>query len=505
MKTKLFALILALVFIAGALASCTDGKPGDDTKDEPASSAPTEGGTAEEKDEIGDYVREIASEVDFSGRTFAYIGKDDTVYSNFPVKEQETGDISSDALYFRQRDIEEYFGVTWESVRTKDGDETGERVINEVTAGGNSYDLAHGSTLTVGQFLLNAAVIRSADELQYVDLDRDWWISAMQDCYSIGGRQFFLTGPIVVNNYLDSTCVLFNKNVTAMFGISDDELYETVRDGKWTIDKMFGIASVIPENTAGVAGNGIWRYQQPDGISFIMSSGMKLTQFDEEGYPYVESSLQREISDLADKICPVFSDNSQTIFVYIAKGERDEEKYGTDHLEQFFIDDRVLFRFNVTHDVISMRTNDVRFGVLPMPKYNENQKNYSTWAAIGWDSAVYIPKTVDSIRFTDVILEAMGALGEKYIKDAYYDRLLRSQSIFDLDSRDMLDIIFSTKVYDMAGLYDNGGMSGYGDFLNAINNGIVYDSGNLASGYKGNARYANYMAKNLRKTVDKTE
>ena len=48
-------------------------------------------------------------------------------------------------------------------------------------------------------------------------------------------------------------------------------------------------------------------------------------------------------------------------------------------------------------------------------------------------------------------------------------------------------------------------MNGYGDFLNAINNGIVYDSGNLASGYKGNARYANYMAKNLRKTVDKTE
>ena len=352
---------------------------------------------------------------------------------------------------------------------------------------------------------LNAEVIRSADELEYVDLDRDWWISAMRDCYSIGGRQFFLTGPIVVNNYLDSTCVLFNKNVTAMFGISDDELYGTVRDGKWTIDKMFEVAAVVPENTAGVAGNGIWRYQQPDGIAFIMASGMKLTQFDEEGYPYVESSLPREISDLADKICPVFSDNSQTIFVYIAKGERDEEKYGTDHLEQFFIDDRVLFRFNVTHDVISMRTNDVRFGVLPLPKYNDNQKNYSTWAAIGWDSAVYIPKTVDSIRFTDAILEAMGALGEKYIKNAYYDKLLRSQSIFDLDSRDMLDIIFSTKVYDMAGLYDNGGMNGYGDFLNAINNGVVYDNGNLASGYRGNARFANYMAKNLRKTVDKTE
>ena len=505
MKNKILALLLASLFITGVLASCSEGQSEDETKASSSSSPSSDSVTAEEKDEIGDYVQELASQVNFEGRTFAYIGKDDAVFSNFPVKEEETGDISSDALYFRQRDIEEYFGVTWESIRTKDGDDTGDKVINEVTAGGSSYDLAHGSTMTVGQFLLNAAVIRSTDELRFVDLDNDWWISAMEDCFSLGGRQFFLTGPIVVNNYLDSTCVLFNKNVTAMFGISDDELYETVREGKWTIDKMFEIASAVPENTAGVAGNGVWRYQQPDGIAFVMSSGIKITRFDEDGYPFVEESLPREISDLADKICPVFSDNAQTIFVYIAKGERDTEKYGTEHLEDFFIDDRVLFRFNVTLDVIDMRANDVRFGILPSPKNNENQKDYSTWAAIGYDSAVYIPKTVQSLSMTDVILEAMGALGEKYIKSAYYDKLLRSQSIFDLDSREMLDVIFSTKVYDMAGIYDNGGMNGYGDFLNSLNDGIVYDNGTLASGYKSNAKFANYMAKKLRKTVDTNE
>ncbi len=504
MTKKILSLVLAILFVALAVCSCS-GKSGPSGSEAPASSVPTDSGTAEERDEINDYVKELAAGVSFNGETFTYIGKDDQTYSNFPIKEEETGDISSDALYFRQRDIEEYFGIEWESVRTKDGDETGERVINEVTAGGNSYDLASGSTMTVGQFLLNAAVIRSTDELQFVDLDREWWISAMQDCYSIGGRQFFLTGPIVTNNYLDSTCILFNKNVTSMFSIDDAALYETVREGKWTIDKMFETASAVPANTGGVSGNGVWRYQSPNGISFIMSSGLSITKFDEDGYPYVEDSLPREISDLADLLCPVFSDNSETIFVYIAKGERPEQKFGTDHLEEFFIDDRVLFRFNVTQDVISMRSQDVKFGVLPSPKLNGNQKEYCTWAAIGYDSAVYIPKTVRSIRLTDVVLEAMAALSQKYVKEAYYDKLLRSQSIFDLESRDMLDIIFSTKVYDMAGIYDNGGMNGYGDFLNAVNDGIVYDNGNLASGYKGSARFANYMAKNLRKTVDKAD
>ena len=46
---------------------------------------------------------------------------------------------------------------------------------------------------------------------------------------------------------------------------------------------------------------------------------------------------------------------------------------------------------------------------------------------------------------------------------------------------------------------------GYGDFLNSLNDGIVYDNGTLASGYKSNAKFANYMAKKLRKTVDTNE
>ncbi|MBQ3900480.1 MAG: hypothetical protein II736_02035, partial [Clostridia bacterium] len=170
-------------------------------------------------DEYSEYVKGLADGSDFAGVTFTYVGKDDVKYSNFPVKDQETGEISSDALYFRQRDLEDLFGISWEPVRTVDGDETGEKVINEVSAGGDSYDLAHGSILTVGQFLLNAGVIRSTDELTKVDLSKEWWIDGLENSYSIGGRLFFLTGPIVTNNYLDSACVLFNKDVTETYGI----------------------------------------------------------------------------------------------------------------------------------------------------------------------------------------------------------------------------------------------------------------------------------------------
>ena len=144
-------------------------------------------------DEISEYVKTLADGSDFEGVTFTFIGKDDDKYSNYPVKDEETGEISSDALYYRQRDLEDVFGIVWDPVKTVDGDETGDKVINEVSAGGDSYDLAHGSILTVGQFLLNAGVIRSTDELTKVDLSKEWWtasrtaIPSAEDCFSSPG------------------------------------------------------------------------------------------------------------------------------------------------------------------------------------------------------------------------------------------------------------------------------------------------------------------------------
>ncbi len=456
-------------------------------------------------DEISEYVKTLADGSDFEGVTFTFIGKDDDKYSNYPVKDEETGEISSDALYYRQRDLEDVFGIVWDPVKTVDGDETGDKVISEVAAGGDSYDLAHGSILTVGQFLLNAGVIRSTDDLTRVDLDNEWWIDGLEDYYSIGGRLFFLTGPIMTNNYLDASCVLFNKDVTETYGINDADLYDSVREGKWTIDKMFEVAGVIPENTGGVTGNGIWRYMKPNGVNFLFSSGFRITQFDDDGYPFVSEKLPAEWSDLADKICPAFSDGTQTIFVNIAKGERDEVKYGTDDLDDFFVDDRVLFKFSVSHGAINLRSCDVKFGILPMPKLDVNQKQYRSFAAVGYDSAVYLPKSLKDLDLTDTVTEAMGALGEKYIKSAYYEKLLKGQSVFDSESMDMLDVIFSSKVYDMASLFDNGSMNGFGDFLNTVEYGLVYDNSTFASAYNGMSRVANAMAKNLVKTVNKAD
>ena len=338
--------------------------------------------------------------------------------------------------------------------------------------------------------------------LEYVDLSREWWIEAMQTDYAIKGQTFFLTGPIVVNNYCDTTCMLFNKKVTEMYGISDADLYQTVKDGDWTIDRMFEVASAVPENPSGT---GVWRYDEPPGFDFILTSGYTITKFDEDGAPYVEDKLPMEYSNLADKLCPVFSDDSQTINIKYKKGEEPEQKYGVEDLRSLFINDRALFRFGTTEGALEMRKEDVTFGILPYPKVDGSQKQYCSYARMGQDSAVYVPRTVKSLEMTDVITEAMGALSQKYIKAAYYEKLLKGQSIFDAESSEMLDLIFSTKVYDLIAFYSGADFDQWGEFLNTLNDSIRFDNSNMASGYAGSARVTNIYAQQLVKAVDKID
>ena len=209
-----------------------------------------------------------------------------------------------------------------------------------------------------------------------------------------------------------------------------------------------------------------------------------------------------EISNLSDKLCPIFSNKSETAGTNYKNGESVETEYGVESLDDLFVDNKALFKFAYTASAINLRKYDVSFGIIPMPKATESQKDYCSYARMGMDSAVYIPRTVSSIELSDAITEALGALSQIYVKEAYYEKLLKGQSVFDLESREMIDIIMKTKVYDLIALYSGADYNQMGSFLQNLEDAFRIDNSNLASGYKGNARLCNFNAKQLIKAVN---
>ena len=490
MKIRILTLMLSLIILLTAVTGCGDGNTLSADNTEATDTSVSAESDTTESETIDSYVKSLAAGTDFGGESFSYIGRDG--YDNFPAEEAITGQLLNDALYNRQCELEETFNIDVNNVITEDGDTTKNMVINEVTAGGDSYDLVYGYTMTVGQPLLINNAIMPVDDFEAVDLSQDWWMSDLSETFSIAGNLYYLTGSIVPNNFRDAYCMAFNKDVAENYGISG--LYDIVKAGEWTTDKMFEIASAVPANTTGA---GAYRYGHPTGYPFIFANGLRITEFDSDGMPSVPDNLPSALSDLVDKISSVFGDDTLTCIQRVKgnNAEDIEDKYGVDDLRDVFRNGSVLFWFDNADRISDFREDDIEFGILPLPK-GQGMDDYCT---IGWDGgAVFVPRTTKNVTMTDKIIEAMAALSQKYMKPAFYDKLLKGRSTYDEESRDMIDIIFATKHGDLIESFSGGDMNTRGDFLNLIERAITDGNSSLASSYKSCAKLVNLT---IRQTV----
>ncbi len=486
MIKRVFSIILAVILTATYLVSCGSDE---NIIEEKTHTNNNESLIDPVLDEIDEYVDELAAEYNFDGRSFTWIGSG----GEAPEKEEETGDIENDALYHRQRDIEDKFGIDWTNYTSQSVDDSGihptiENVLRDVMAGTNAYDAGYGTALGVTQSLLLNGALVDVSDYDVIDLTRQWWPQRLQDTYNICGSIFFLNGPVVSSNYMDTYCVMFNKQVAVDYSI--DGLYSIVKSGEWTFDKMFEIASVIPSNENG---SGAYRYAQPNGMAILHANGETLTKFDEMGRPYVSSEYSAELSDICDKMSAVFGDDAQCVNrkgELTAKFEDLSKKYEYGSFGEMFINNKVLFYFGTTQESAELRREEVEFGILPMPKKDVEQDNYISYAK-NWFN-VFVPKSTKDEKVTDVIVEVMAALGLKYIKPAYYDNILKSRSTYDIDSREMIDLILETKTYDMIDYFaPDGSQNDDSHFVNIIKSAIQESSNGTASRYKMQARVVN--------------
>ena len=503
MFKKLMALMFVILMVLPMVVAC--GKGG---KTESTTGVVINGNASaddklseedkKEREEIMKYVDELAAEHDFSGKTFTWIGGG----SQSPQEDEETGDVAQDALYFRQRDIEEKFGIAWsnyspEAIEGSGSHPVVDAVTRDVLAGSQSYDAGYGTPVAVCQplFLNNALADVSAYE--GIDFSRKWWTATLLDTYHINGATYFLNGAIVTSNYTDTHAVLYNKEVAASYGIS--EVYDIVKEGKWTFDKMFEVASEVPTNENGA---GAYRYSQPNGLAILYANDYAITCFNADSTPYIPSTLPTELSDLSDKFSAIFGDDAQTVHTKTTLNYASEsfaDKYdGFESRTEMFVEDKILFYFTTTGDAADLREEDVEFGILPLPKGSDSQKDYISFAEPWGAFNVFVPKSTKDPDVTGVILEAMAALGLRYIKPAYYDTLLQGRTVYDTASRDMVDIIFRTKVYDIIDFIAVGGSNnGDSDIVKVFKYAIQESNEGVASKYKMQAKIVNNNIKSI--------
>ena len=87
------------------------------------------------------------------------------------------------------------------------------------------------------------------------------------------------------------------------------------------------------------------------------------------------------------------------------------------------------------------------FGIIPYPKLDENQERY--YSRVSYYNAPIVPITNNTPEKTGAVLEYFNYVSHDTVIPAYCDVVLYGKVTRDEDSRDMLDIIFNSRVVDI--------------------------------------------------------
>ena len=365
--------------------------------------------------------------------------------------DEETGDIINDSVYKRNLAIEENYNVQISADYLNHAD-----LINTCTktvrAGDLPYDVYFPRTYESTQ-LVQQGVLLDLHTLPYIDWDKPWWDSQSVAELSLSGMLPMVEGDITLMDKSATACIFYNKKVQKDNAIED--LYQLVYRNEWTLDKMVSLSRSVTADLNGdsvLDGNDRWGVVAYDDWTYIMLHGSdcRYASKDENDSPIIAFDNERTFT-VAQKILDLMWD--ETFFLHtnkLAGGPTPIAMMAADQM-LFYVE-----RIVVTE---KLRAVESDFGILPVPKFDENQKNYGHSVSIHNSGILTVPLNAVELEMTGILLEALAAESRYVVIPAYYDIVLKDKYTRDAESVDMLDTILGNRVYDLGEFYQFGGFN----------------------------------------------
>ena len=384
---------------------------------------------------------------DFGGQTVKFLGECGSNWAIIQLSSDEiNGEIINDRMYEADRLIEQKLNVKIESDYLEDSGDVNTIVQNAVAAGEDEYDVYDMPSDIAGR-LITGGYFRDISDLTGIS-DKVWWDKNTRDSLTFGGKCYSLLGDVSLM-LAESHYVLFqNKDIAADIGL--DNIYDTVKSGKWTLDKFGEHLKKAAQDTNG---NGEMDFEDRWGLGiyqvamtyFMLAGENPIVQTDSDGIPYF-NGIDERMADMYTKIRTILFDPEHTTI-----GGKNVPAGGD--WKDPFMQGRSLYLFEPLGHSKKMRDSKFDFAIIPMPKYDENQKEYMT-PILQYVHTMYV--TIANQK-TDVIgatLENMAAEYYRTLRPAYYETVLENKRVRDDESLEMLEIIFKNRELNPAVVFD---------------------------------------------------
>ena len=457
---RLKALLLAVILMLSAIVTaCSDQK---DSGAKTTNTNDTAPAGEQETTADPDYTSDLPQR-DLGGLTINFLtpnsehDPDWAVWSPRDIyAEAENGETINDAVFRRNRIVEELYNV---KIANDDTNDSLGKLQRAVTANDPVYDVVQMRFNTVSTPMTNGYLLE-VKHLPHINLEKKYWNVEATKAMTLGGHMFLLNGDIMLLDKDSSGILIFNKVMHQDFRLPN--LYDMVKNYSWTLDSFY---ETIKGVTSDVDGDGQLTYKDRWGFvgyrdtlpAMLVSAGGLIATKDENDFPVITILNEKELS-IIDKIYMIMYDNSNTFNLQKLYAQGFSAIYA--EARTMFSEHRILYYWVRLREVETFRGMETDFGMLPMPMYDEAQKRYYT--ALN----SYVGTTLAAVSICSypeelsIVLESLAEQSHRILMPAYYDINLTSKIARDDESEEMLDIIISTGVVDIGAVYDFGGICG---------------------------------------------
>jgi len=452
---KLLCLLLAALMLLPALGCASGGKTDAGTTAAPTTTAAPVDTTTAAPETEPPIISAALPDENYEGYNFVIACYDQTVGGTIWV-EEEIGETINDAIYDRNRLVEERFNVSvMAETLPNSGLENGVR--QAVAASDDTYALVSGHDCTLWSMTMGGNFLNLRD-LKEMDFSQPWYPAYANNTYAINNRQYMFTGYVSYLALSWAPCFLVNKALAADNGITIP--YQEVFDGKWTLDRLAELTEGVNSDL-----NGDGRMDDFDRYGLALN--YKLYSFqgayldcysrDAEGRVTLDFDKEKLVS-LAEKVVAI----AYGPYGYV---------YGAEPSDKMFLNNQSLFHYVKIQFMTSteLRESDIEYGILPIPKWDEAQQDYVSSTS---DRQFVILTSNSNPTRTAVITEALASAGYNRVRESYFDVALQTKFVPDRESREVLDIISNTLSVDLSFLNTSAGTSGLGRVVMlALSNG----------------------------------
>jgi len=451
MKKIISALIILSVILT--MFACSDNSSGGDANVTMADAVTSSGDetVAENSETLRSQVKStLPDNLDFDGTVIRLLSRDDGTSLGMEITaEENTGDVVIDAIYDRKLKVEELLNVVIEPLYVNQdihgGDQINGKIRKAVLAGADDYDIAanHMSQYTP---LIMEGCFLNLNNLAYLDFDQPWWSRSFKEQITVNDKLYFAVGDIALTMIKAMYTQFINLDMFESL-FPNENIYDVIFSGEWTIDKMINYCK-----TAYLDINGNSEIDKADQFGYIVNSGGHHTDawmgatnvqiIDSSGstpefvldqprtYEFVDSYRRLLLSDNCSFLT---TDSDSTYYIPFKEG-------------------RALFTSMMLSNVENLRDMEDDYGMLPIPKLNDAQTEYTGWTHNGF-SAFAIIQTCQVSDAAAALLEAMCVESYRNVTEAFFDVALKLKYARDDSSSQMLDIIRNAIVFDFGMVY----------------------------------------------------